>query len=381
MRIGIDAAVLVAPYLRSGIYIYIRHMLEGLYRSGIREAVTLFLPNFPKPVDPRLRAELQSSFRGWPVKVWHLPRWAYNLRVRLSAYSRMEVFHFPSMTSFPENIPDRANVFTLPDLTFLHYPQHHTSGNVSNWSRFCERAVKHGDMILTYSEHTRQDIVRTLGVPEHKIRVTPLAAGSEFRPIADRALLRRQLASFGLQDQRYILSVGTLEPRKNQARLIRAFARLLRLEPGLPHQLVFAGGKGWDNEPIFEAVKQEGIEDRILFLGRSDPLEVLYNGADLMVYPSLYEGFGLPPLEALACGTPVITSNSSSLPEVVGDAALSVDPEDEEGLCEAMRHVLQDEKLRVELSAKGVQRARQFSWERTAATTLEAYQAAHRMKV
>jgi glycosyltransferase involved in cell wall biosynthesis len=285
------------------------------------------------------------------------------------------------MTSFPENIPDRANVFTLPDLTFLHYPQHHTSGNVSNWSRFCERAVKHGDMILTYSEHTRQDIVRTLGVPEHKIRVTPLAAGSEFRPIADRTLLRHQLASFGLQDQRYILSVGTLEPRKNQARLIRAFARLLRLEPGLPHQLVFAGGKGWDNEPIFEAVKQEGIEDRILFLGRSDPLEVLYNGADLMVYPSLYEGFGLPPLEALACGTPVITSNSSSLPEVVGDAALSVDPEDEEGLCEAMRHVLQDEKLRVELSAKGVQRARQFSWERTAATTLEAYQAAHRMKV
>lgn len=380
MRIGIDATLLATAHLRSGIYVYVRSLIEGFCRIGMQDSILLFLTNYPKPPDPKLYAELKASFQGFSFKVWDMPKWAYNLRLRLSSYSRMEVFHYPSNSFLWENISHRANVFTIPDLTFIHFPQHHKEVTTNAWSSFCERAIQHGDMILTYSEHTKQDITQTLGVPEDRICATPLAAGSEFVPISDRDFLRQQLVLFGLQAKPYILSVGTLEPRKNQARLIRAFGRLLRREPSLPHQLVFAGGKGWYYEPIFEAVAKEGLQDRVQFLGRSDPLEVLYNGADLMVYPSLYEGFGLPPLEAMACGTPVVTSNRSSLPEVVGDSALTVEPEDEDAICEAMRRLLLDDKLKSEMSAKGIERARQFSWERTASATLEAYRKAHRMK-
>lgn len=380
MRIGIDATLLVTPHLRAGIYVYVRSLIEGFQRIGMQKSIFLFLANYPKPPDAKLLAELKASFQGFSLKVFDMPKWAYNLRMRFSAYSRMEVFHYPCDSLLWENVSRRANVFTVPDLTFIHFPQHHQEVVKSAWSKFCNRAIQHGDMILTYSEHAKQDIAQTLGVPEERICAAPLAAGPEFVPISDRDFVRQQLALFGLQDQRYILSVGTLEPRKNQARLVRAFGRLLRLEPSLPHQLVLAGGKGWYYEPIFETVTKEGLQDRVLFLGRSDPLEVLYNGADLMVYPSLYEGFGLPPLEAMACGTPVIASNRSSLPEVVGDAALTVEPEDEDAICESMRRLLLDDKLKSEMSAKGIERSRQFSWERTASATLEAYRKAHRMK-
>jgi glycosyltransferase involved in cell wall biosynthesis len=383
MRIGIDVGFLLTKYSRSGIYIYLRQMLEGIYRIAPSEDISLFIPGFSKDCDPRTRNEIRRFFRGWSIRNWSFPKWAYNLRMRFSAHSCMQVFHFPfasSLSSFTEYAPSRANVFTIPDLTFIRYPNYHLPGNVEVWSQFCERAVKFADMILVYSEHTRQDVVRTLGIPEHKIQVTPLAAGSEFRLIADRSLVQRQLATFCLQNQRYILSVGTLEPRKNQSLLIRAFSRMLKLDPDLPHQLVLAGSKGWLYDSIFETVKQERLEDRVIFLGHCDPLEVLYNGADLMVYPSLYEGFGLPPLEAMACGTPVIASNSSSLPEVVGDAALTVDPEDEEALCEAMRGVLLDDELRKKMGCNGVRHAQQFSWERTAKATLDAYHEAYRMK-
>jgi glycosyltransferase involved in cell wall biosynthesis len=380
MRIGIDITFLVANYPGTGIYFYIRRMLESLYRTANDESISLFFADYPKLINPVKYAEVKSFFKSWPLRGWKLPRWAYKIRLGLSAYSRMEVFHYPSDCIFYENVPHRANVFTLPDLTFIHYPEHHRSETVNVWGKFCERAVEHGDMILTYSEHTRQDIVRTLGVPGTKIRVTPLAAGSEFQPIPDKTLLRSKLSLFDLQDQKYILSVGTLEPRKNQACLIRAFARLAQRDKSLPHKLVFVGGRGWKYESIFETVKKMGLEDRVVFLGYSDPLEVLYNGADLMVYPSLYEGFGLPPLEAMSCGTPVITSNRSSLPEVVGDAALIVEPEDEITLSETMYQVLQDKTIRERLAEKGVQRAREFSWERTARTTLAAYNEAYRMK-
>ena len=380
MRIGVDATILVSANLRAGLYNYTIRLLEGMYRIAFQKTINLFVANYPKPVDPGRFANLKESFRGWPVTLFNLPSWAYNIRMRLSAYSRMEVFHYPCDTMFFENVPGRANVFTIPDLIPLNLPQYYQESFINHWKHYYERAVKHGDVILTYSEHAKQDIVRKYNVPEQTIHVTPLAAGTEFQPIQDRDMLHRQLSLFGLQGKRYILSVGTLEPRKNQVRLIRAFSRMLRLDASLPHLLVFAGGRFCEIEPIFDAVRQEGVEDRVVFLGRSDPLEVLYNGADLMVYPSLYEGFGLPPLEAMACGTPVITSNRSSLPEVVGDAALIVEPEDEDVLCEAMRQVLHDEKLREELAARGIQRAQQFSWERTAASTLEAYQAAHRMK-
>jgi glycosyltransferase involved in cell wall biosynthesis len=286
------------------------------------------------------------------------------------------LFHYPLIGPLPV-LPQRANVFTVPDLSFIHYPDLHIPYNRDAWRSHLENhIVPYGDAILTFSEHTRQDLAKTYGVHPDRIHVTPLAAGEQFRPVRERRELDADLERFNLRGQRYILSVGTLEPRKNLELLLRAYSRLVRGRPALPQKLVLAGARGWLEAPIFAAVESLGLQDRVVFLGHSNPLAVLYNGADLMVYPSLFEGFGLPPLEAMSCGTPVITSNSSSLPEVVGDAGIQVDPQDEEELCAAMRRVLEDDALRHHLSEAGLKRSREFSWDRTAAITLKAYEAA-----
>ncbi len=179
--------------------------------------------------------------------------------------------------------------------------------------------------------------------------------------------LAAQLASWGLQQGRYLLSVGTLEPRKNHALILESYALLKsrgQAPPGF--KVVFAGGFGCWYDSLFERIRQFGLVDDVVLLGHAEPLADLYCGALMMVYPSLMEGFGLPPIEAMACGVPVITSNTSSLPEVVGDAALMIDPHDSEGLAEAMVQVLEDAVLRDELRARGLRRAPEFSWRRTA---------------
>ncbi|MGH9195500.1 MAG: glycosyltransferase family 4 protein, partial [Acidimicrobiia bacterium] len=221
------------------------------------------------------------------------------------------------------------------------------------------------------------NIVQTLGIPETDVHVTPLAAGPPFRPIEDRAVLARELEAFGLRETPYILYVGTIETRKNHEVLLRAFDRLKRLEPSLRHKLVFIGPKWHGHEAVFAAISRLRLDSQVLYLESVPRLELLYNGADLLVFPSLYEGFGLPPLEAMACGTPVVTSNTTSLPEVVGDAGVMVDPRDEEAVCEAMRRVLTDGRLRELLVTKGLERAGTFSWKRTTEQTLEVCRLAH----
>jgi glycosyltransferase involved in cell wall biosynthesis len=374
MRIGIDVDCLAKPY-RSGLYVYVWNLLKGLQQALPRGPVSLLVSQHFKD---GCAARLKEGFPSWPLRTYPRPRRAYKLRMRLSAFGRAHVFHCPAGPA-PFRVPwsSRATVVTIPDLTVVHYRDCHTPAALEWWLPWFDVAAKHADMIVCYSEHTRQDIVRTLGISADRIMATPLAAGGQFRTIGDRRQLATQLAAFGLRDRGYVLSVGTLEPRKNQCGLIRAYARMVRKNPGLPHQLVFAGGRGWLEEPVFEAARQAGLGDRIVFLGHSDPLEVLYNGAALLAYPSFYEGFGLPPLEAMACGTPVVASNRSSLPEVVGDAGLMVGPDDEEALCEAMTRALHDERLRAELVEKGLRRAATFTWERTARATLAAYRAAY----
>jgi glycosyltransferase involved in cell wall biosynthesis len=272
-------------------------------------------------------------------------------------------------------------VFTIPDLSFHHFRDFHAAGNRDTWLAFTHDVIlPHADVILTYSEHTRQDVAQTFGFPAERIHAVPLAHGERFRPLPDRQALAAGLARFGLDGQRYVLTVGTLEPRKNHALLLRAFARMVRADPALPHQLVLAGARGWHDQSIFDLVGELGLRERVVFPGHSDPLEVLYNGADVFVYPSFFEGFGLPPLEAMACGTPVITSNSSSLPEIVGDAGLQIDPHDEAGLCEALGGLLHDPARRGRLAEAGLEWASQFSWEKTAAETLCAYEAARKRR-
>jgi glycosyltransferase involved in cell wall biosynthesis len=266
-------------------------------------------------------------------------------------------------------------VVTIHDLSLVRHP-HLGTAALSGFVRRMTRSVIEATRVIAVSDATRRDLVDLLAVSPDTIRVVHNGYDPRFQPLPASAARHRVRERYNLVDP-YILHVGTLEPRKNLDMLIRAYAHLRR-EPHIAHGLVLVGDRGWKYEPIFRLVEQLGLRDAIRFTGAvpADDLPALYNAADLFVYPSLYEGFGLPPLEAMACGTPVVTSNVSSLPEVVGDAALLLDPHDEGGLVEAMARGLADVELRQHLRERGFEQARQFSWERCARETLAVYEEA-----
>ncbi|MBN1886773.1 MAG: glycosyltransferase family 4 protein [Thermoflexales bacterium] len=230
---------------------------------------------------------------------------------------------------------------------------------------------RRGDGVITISDQSRGDIQRYLHVALDRLRVIPYGVSPHFRPLPHETVHQWLRRRWGLG--RYVLFVGTLTLRKNIERALRAFARLNTQFPQLC--FVLAGPRSWKQTPIEPVAQELGIADRLVLTGplTDADLPTLYNGAELLIFPSLYEGFGLPPLEAMACGTPVVCSNAASLPEVVGDAAVTVDPYDVEGLAEAMRRVLNDVSLREDLRARGLERARQFTWEKAARETVEVY--------
>ncbi|RME69436.1 MAG: glycosyltransferase family 1 protein, partial [Chloroflexi bacterium] len=232
------------------------------------------------------------------------------------------------------------------------------------------RSVARADHVIAVSEATRQDLIELYGTPAEKISVLYHGVASHFRPQTDPACLHRLRQRYGLGERPFILSVGTIQPRKNFRRLIQAFARL---DP--PYTLVIAGGRGWGESDIFAEAVRLGLQDRVHFPGfiADDDLPALYSAAELFVYPSLYEGFGLPALEAMACGTPVVASNRSALPEVVGEAGLLVDPLDVGAIAGAMAQVLTTPELRQKLSEAGQRRAAQFTWDGVARQLLALY--------
>ncbi len=262
-------------------------------------------------------------------------------------------------------------VITIHDLAFIRFPQTFRAYNRIYLDLATRLSARRASRILAVSEHTKREVVGLLGIPPERVIVTPNAARSHFRPPAPAAIEQLR-ARYGLPE-RFVLYVGTLEPRKNLTTLLEAFALVSRSVPDVP--LLIGGGKGWMCEPIFVRLEQLNLRDRVKFAGYipEEELPLWYAAATVFVFPSIYEGFGMPPLEAMACGTPVITSNTSSLPEVVGDAGLMVAPTDPIALAEAIRRVLVDADLRAELRQRGLVRARRFSWADTAAKTLAAY--------
>ncbi|NOZ27369.1 MAG: glycosyltransferase family 4 protein [Chloroflexi bacterium] len=235
------------------------------------------------------------------------------------------------------------------------------------------RSVLRARRIIADSFSTRDDLVQTWNIPSERISVVHVGVEKVYRPAPPEAVeaFRRRR---GLPE-RFVLYLGTLEPRKNVIAAVEAFARWIQATGDRTTWLILGGAKGWYYEQIFSRVQELGITDRVRFPGYIPSAELpdWYRAAEVFLYPSLYEGFGLPPLEAMACGTPVITSNTSSLPEVVGDAALKVDPHDVEAIAEALARLLEDADLRRQLREAGLERARLFSWERTARETIAAY--------
>ncbi len=266
-------------------------------------------------------------------------------------------------------------VTTIHDISFEHLPQFYTPRQRWFFKLAIGYTARHAARILTDSEYSRRDIIQTYDLPEDRVVVTPLGVSSNFRPIREGERIEAVKRKYGITRD-YLLSVGSLQPRKNLVRLISAYVELRSREDDFAPQLVIVGKRAWLYQDIFRAARASGYLSDILFTDfvPDDDLAVLYSGATVFIYPSVFEGFGLPVLEAMACGTPVITSNSSSLPEVAGDAAILVDPYDELALAKAILRLTSDARLRERLSLQGLRQVQNFSWQKTAALTHHVYE-------
>lgn len=287
---------------------------------------------------------------------------------------RLDVVHDPNgIAPFLGPSGGARRVVTIHDAFAYVCPDQHNW--LDNWRYrwLLPQASHRADMVITVSECSRRDLIRYLGISPAKVRTTQEGVDARFRAVADSAERRAVLARYQI-DSSYLLYIGGLNARKNVARLLEAYALVRRLHPNV--LLVIGGKRQWQTAEIEQTFRRLNLDDHVHFTGYLDDadLPALYSAAEGFVFPSLYEGFGLPPLEAMACGTPVVTSNASSLPEVVGDAALTVDPGDVEGLAAAIHRVLTDDPLRANLRQRGLMRAAQFRWERTARETLAIYE-------
>jgi glycosyltransferase involved in cell wall biosynthesis len=286
---------------------------------------------------------------------------------------RVDIFHAPDFVA-PAT---RARlIITIHDLSFLVMPECAEEGLRRYLTATLPRSARRADLILADSEATRRDIIAHLGIAEARVRVVYGGVDARFRPVAlnetERAMLLQRV---GLPNAPFVLAVSRLEPRKNFVRLIEAFGQLVAA--GYPHNLAISGRKGWLYEPIFAAAERVNTQygQRVFFLDHvlDADLPALYSSCAAFAYPSLYEGFGLPPLEAMACAAPVLVSNASSLPEVVGDAAVMVSPTDTAAIADGLRRILDDAQLAANLRQRGPQQAARFTWAAAAREVLAAY--------
>ena len=269
-------------------------------------------------------------------------------------------------------------VTTIHDLSFEHLPETFKRRSRAQLRLTVRRTARKAVLILTLSEFSRRDIIETYAVDPERVIVTPAAAPTHFKPVGDEIDLKAMRARYGISAN-YLLSLGSIQPRKNLTRLIDAFVSLRKARPNadLP-QLVIAGKRGWLDDDVFRAAQQDSLGGAVKFIGYvpEEDLPALFSGATCFVYPSYFEGFGLPVLEAMQCGAPVIAGNQTSLPEVAGDAALLFDPFDTKALGAAILRVIDHPDYRAELRLRGLKRAAEFSWIATARLTLKAYESA-----
>ena len=372
-RIGLDTTALPARPVGAGRYIVnlaraLATMVDAPY------SLTIF-------AQPHGRALIEAA--SWPVSngnvTWEMVGpfgTAHRLvweQIGLPAAAKrlkLDLLHSPHYTR-PFWLPCRS-IVTIHDMTFFLMPHLHTKVKRMFFPTMIRYSVHTADGLLAASESTRRDAIRLLGSKAERMKVTPLGVDGGFHPIADSELCTAVRQRYSLP-QDFILYVGALEPRKNLSMLLRAFARARQKGLNLP--LVLAGRRGWMFEDIFEHIERLGLQKLVILPGyvAQEDLPVVYNLASMFVYPTLYEGFGLPVLEAMACGTPVITTAVSSMPEFVGSAGILLPTGDEDALVEALADLAGDAERRAFLAEAGPRQAAVFTWERTARLTLDAY--------
>ena len=360
-----------AVHARAGLKRYSENLVHEL-RPLLGERLRLFQNSLgrrgPLPGwENHPTAGVRMGYKPWRALVWlrHLGRWPLDRLLPEATLFHATEHLLPPLASIP-------TVLTVHDLIFEHFPRYHKIQNYlylrATMPLYCRRATA----IIAVSEATKMDVVASYGIESNKISVIPEAAAPHFQPQAPQRIKAVRLR-YGLPTS-YILAVGTIEPRKNLRRLVDTCGPLLA--ENLADGLVIVGSKGWLYESFFDHLKSVSYHDKVVLPGfvADEDLPAVYSGALLTAQPSLCEGFGLPVLEAMACGCPVCASEASSLPEVGGDAAAYFDPEDTEDMCATLRKVLRDADLRRDMSQRGLARAALFSWKSTAKQTLSLYE-------
>lgn len=363
MRIGIEGISLL--FHRTGTSTYTHELVQHLRRLGQGDTVVLFSRN-------------QWSTGGSYHEISYADRVAnllykdYRLPWRLAA-EHIDVYHSPRDMGLPA--PGRLpcpSVITLHDIILVRLAgQYYSPARARLYERRLRSRIEGADHIITVSEFSRGDIIDWSGLPPDKVSVVYNGVSDAFRPVDDEEVLEEARFRYGLP-RRYILCVGSTEPRKNIRRAIEAFGQLRRLEPGIGLVVTGVDYCGVGPEEAFAGMSLDGVH--LAGYVQDGDMPAVMSGAELLFFPSLYEGFGLPPLEAMACGVPVVAASATSVPEVTGDAAVLVDPRSISGMAGALEMVLGSEDLRQELVAKGFERARGFSWRRTAEETRTIYE-------
>ena len=369
MRIGIDTTAL--PPEPAGAGTYILQLVPALVSLDSGHEFVLFAHKsrqamFDLPSEKGVQWVLLPD-KNPPRRLF----WEQTQLPLLAKRTRLDLLHSPHYTR-PLYLPC-ASVVTFHDMTFFLLPQLHTPAKRVFFPIAMRLSAHLADALITVSENTRQDTLRTFNIPPKVVFTTKLGVSSKFRPVTDKKLLTEVRQNYNLPDK-FFLYLGVIEPRKNIPLLIDAYSRLIK--DGIDSDLVLVGSYGWMYDDVLRKVKIHKLEKRVHFLGYipAETLPILYNLAHTFVYPSIYEGFGIPPVEAMACGTPVIAANSSSMIETIGDAGLLVPPDDEWALAEAMVKMVNNSELRGQLRNRGLQRAKYFSWEQTANETLKVYE-------
>lgn len=366
MRIGIDARL--NAYRTGGIAQYTSQLLAALAPQA--SAHHLFTLQHYTHHTPLLAAH---NVRRWPLITpphQRFEQWSLPLEVLPLG---LNVLHCPDFVA-PRYRPCPA-VVTIHDLAFIHYPDILDADGQRYYNQV-RTSVWHADAVIAVSEATRNDISQLLGVPRSRVDLVYEAAAPYFRPVAVDTTAPRRINQHLLHAGAFALFVSTLEPRKNLPMLLRALRICRDRQPDVAYRLVVAGARGWRDTAIFETVRDLHLDEMVIFLGSvaQDDLLWLYNSCCLYLNPSLYEGFGLPVLEALACAAPAIVSTAGSLPEVAGDAALLLPPHAVEAWADAITRLWEDVAERQRLAERGPTQAARFSWERTAQETLAIYQ-------
>lgn len=355
MRVGMNTAVAGAKkgYRQTGISRYVGELVGGLKQVMPQEDTLVLLGQRPAFLTDRPLLRILWEQTGLPMAI---------------AARRLDVFH-GTMSVVPW-LSRRPGVVTVHDLAFLHFPEQVPKSR-RLWLIVATRiSVRKARRVIAVSRRTADDLVEWLGLPAEKIEVIPLAPSTRIKPVTGTSLDVFRM-KWNL-DRPYLLAVGTLEPRKNLPTLLRAFAKI---KDEVEHQLVLVGPEGWLNDELRSTLEELNLGDRVRLTGfvSDEELGGWYSAADLFAFPSFYEGFGLPSVEAMRCGTPVIASDSSCFPEVIGDAGVLIPPKDVDVWATTLKGLLHDPERRAALREKGYQRADDFSWERTASETYRVY--------